>query len=53
MKDSKKTYKELKIEMLEKDFRIHLSFEEIEAIKNAKSDYAVDRVAHDLLIKHL
>ena len=42
-------YKKEKLRMLEEDFRLRLTFEEIEAINSCTSDLQADRVARDIL----
>lgn len=42
-----------KINMLIKDFRIKLSFDEYEKLESATSEAHLDRIAHDILMKSL
>ena len=48
-----KQYIEDKITMLTKDFRIKLSYDEVEALKSATTETQVDRIAHDIFLNKL
>ena len=42
-----------KISMLTKDFKIKLSFEDIQALSSARDDMQLDRIAHDIFMSNL
>ena len=48
-----KQYIKEKINMLTKDFKIKLSFEETEALNSASSETQLDRITRDILMNNL
>ena len=44
-------YIKQKIKMLQDDFKIKLSFKELETLKACVSEMQVDRVAHDIFMR--
>lgn len=48
-----KTYIKHKIRMLQRDFRLHLTEEEINHLQSLKREIDVDHYAHDIIMNKL
>ena len=48
-----KTYIKQKIRMLQRDFRLHLTEEEINHLQSLKREIDVDHYAHDIIMNKL
>lgn len=48
-----KTYISRKIRMLQRDFRLHLTDEEINHLQSLKREIDVDHYAHDIIMNKL